>query len=60
MDGKDIVDATKLVKELVQCSLKWGSDKCPCQNHMWIKRKEPEDGPLNNRKSWNGKQIGKL
>ncbi len=27
---------------------------------MWIGRKEPEDRPLNDRKPWNGKQIGKL
>ncbi len=60
MDGKDIADAIKLVKELVQCSLEWGSDKHPRQDYVWIRGKEPEDGPLNDRKPWNGKQIGKL
>ncbi len=60
MDGKDIADATKLVKELMRCSLGWGTDKRPRQDHVWIGGGEPEDGPLNDRKPWNGKQIGKL
>ncbi len=60
IDGKDIADATKLVKELVRFSLKWGSDKRPRQDHVWIGGKKPEDGSLNDRKPWNGKQIRKL
>ncbi len=40
--------------------LEWGSDKRPHQDHVWIGGKKTEDGPLNDRKSWNGKQIGKL
>ncbi len=27
---------------------------------MWIEEREPKDGPLNDRKAWNRKQIGKL
>ena len=34
MDGKDIADATKLVKELVRCLLVWGTDGCPRQDHI--------------------------
>ncbi len=53
MDGKDIIDVTKLIKELVRCLLEWVSDKRPRQDHVWIGGKEPEDGPLNDRKPWN-------
>ena len=54
MNGKNIADATKLVNELVQCSLEWGFDKRPCQDHVQIGGKKPEDELLNNRKPWNG------
>ena len=60
MDGKDIADATKLVKELVRCSLVWGTDGRPRQDHIWIGGGEPIHEPTNKRKPWNGKQIGKL
>ncbi len=60
MDGKVIADAIKLVKKLIQCSLEWGSDKCPRHDYVWIRGKEAEDGSLNDRKPWNGKQIGQL
>ena len=36
IDGKDIADVTKLVKELVRCSLVWGTDGRPHQDHIWI------------------------
>ncbi len=55
IDGKDIVDATKLVKELVQYYLGWDSNKRPCQDYMWIRGREPEDGYLNDRKPWKRK-----
>ncbi len=50
MDGKDIADATKLVKELMQYLLKSGSNKYFCQDYVWIRGKEPQDGLLNDRK----------
>ncbi len=56
MDGKDISDATKLVKEHVRCSLEWGTSGQPRQDHIWIRGREPR----NERKSWNGKLIVKL
>ena len=60
MDGKDIADATKLVNELVRCSLVWGTDGRPRQDHIWIGGGEPIHEPTNERKPWDGKQIGKL
>ncbi len=56
MDGKDISDATKLVKEHVQCLLEWGTSGQPQQDHIWIRGGEPR----NERRSWNGKLIRKL
>ncbi len=43
MDGKDISDATKLVKEHVRCSLEWGTSGQPQQDHIWIGRGEPRN-----------------
>ncbi len=60
MDKKDIVDVTKLVKKLAQCLLEWGSDKFLHQDYVWIGKREPENGLLKDKKSWNRKQIGKL
>ena len=33
-NSKDISDAAKLVKELVQCSMVWGTSGEPCQDHI--------------------------
>ncbi len=60
MDSKNIVDATKRIKKLVQCLLEWDSDKRPCQDYICLGEREPEDGPPNDKKPWNRKQIGKL
>ena len=60
IDEKDIADATKLVKENVWCLLVWGTNGHLCQDHIWIEGGEPIHEPTNERKSWNGKQIGKL
>lgn len=60
MDGKDIVYITKLIKELVQYLLQWGSDKCSFQDHVYIRERKSENVPFNNRNSWNRKQIRKL
>ena len=56
MDKKDISDATKLVKEHVQYSLKWGTSGQLRQDHIWIRKGEPK----NEGSSWNGKLIRKL
>ena len=56
MDGKGILDVTKLVKEQVQCFLKWGTSGQPQQNHIWIRGGELK----NERKPWNSKLIGKF
>ncbi len=56
MDGKDISDDTKLVKEPVQCLLEWGTNGQPRQDHIWIGGEKPR----NEGRSWNGKLIGKL
>ncbi len=56
MDGKDILDVIKLVKEHVQYSLEWGTSGQPRQDHIWIGRGEPR----NKGRPWNGKLIGKL
>lgn len=50
MNGKDIADAIKLVKELMQCSLVWSTDRRPCQDHIWIGEGELIDKPTNERK----------
>ena len=34
MDGKNIADATKLVNKLVWCLLVWGTNSCPCHDHI--------------------------
>ena len=41
MDGKDILDGAKLVKELVQCLIIWGTSGQPRQDHIWIGGGEP-------------------
>ncbi len=56
MDGKDILDATKLVKEHVWCLLEWDTSGQPRQDHIWIGGGEPR----NERRPWNCKLIGKL
>ena len=38
MDGKNILDATKLVKEYVRYLFKWSTSGQPQQDHIWIKR----------------------
>ena len=60
MDGKDIADAVKLVNKLVRCSLVWGTDRHPRQDHIQIGGGEPIHEPTNERKPQNGKQIRKL
>ena len=44
----------------MRCSLVWGTDGRPCQDHIWIGGGELIHKPTNERKPWNGKQIGKL
>ena len=44
----------------MQYLLEWGFDKHLCQDYMWIRKRKPEDKPLNNRNLWNKKQIRKL
>ncbi len=56
IDGKDISDATKLVKEYIQCSLEWGTSDQLQHNYIWIERGELR----NEKRSWNDKLIGKL
>ena len=58
MNGKDIADATKLFKKMVQCLLRSGTNNCLCYDYIWMEDKKPED--LNNTKPWNRKQIEKL
>ena len=41
MDGKDISDVAKLVKEHVRCSMVWGTSGQPRQDHIWIGGGEP-------------------
>ena len=56
MDGKDIADTSKLVKEFVRCSLVWGgSNSYARQDHIWLGGNEP-----NERSPWGGKMIGRL
>ena len=56
MDGKDIADTSKLVKEFVHCSLVWGSSNSHVwQDHIWLAGNEPDE-----RSPWGGKMIGKL
>ena len=51
IDGKDIADATKLVKELVRCSLVWSTNGRPRQDHIWIGGGEHIHEPTNERQS---------
>ena len=60
MDSKDISDATKFVKEHVQCLMVWDTSRQPCQDHIWIRRGEPINRPSNKGKPWNGKLIRRL
>ena len=60
MDKKDIANATKLINKLVCCSLVWGTNGRPRQDHIWIRGREPIHEPTNERKLWNRKQIGQL
>ena len=56
MDGKDIADTSKLVKEFVRCSLVWGSSNSHGrQDHIWLRGNEPDE-----KSPWKGKMIGKL
>ncbi len=42
MNGKDILDTLKLVKELVRCSFVWGgSSNDAQQDHIWLEGDEP-------------------
>ena len=50
MDGKNIANATKLVKGLVRCLIVLGTNRRPCQNHIWIEGGEPIHKPTNERK----------
>ena len=50
MDEKNIVNVTKLVKKLVLYSLVLGINKYFCQDHIWIKGREPIYKPTNERK----------
>lgn len=59
MDRKNIADANKLVKKLVQYLLKWVTDKHFCQNHKQIRRRESVRF-FNDKKLSNKKQIRKL
>ena len=40
--------------------LVWGTDRRVCQDYIWIGGGESINEPTNERKPWNGKQIGKL
>ncbi len=56
MDGKDIADTSKLVKEFVCCSLVWGGFSSDTQqDYIWLGGDEPDKRSL-----WGGKMIGKL
>ena len=50
MDGKGIADVTKLAKELVWCSLVWGTNRRPRRDYIWIGGGEPIHEPTNERK----------
>ena len=60
MDGKDIANTTKLVNELVRCSLVWDINRHPRQDYIWIRGREPTYESINEKKPWNRKQIRKL
>ncbi len=56
MDGKDIADTSKLVKEFVRCSLVWGGSSSDArQDYIWLGGDEPDE-----RSPWGGKMIGRL
>lgn len=51
MDGKNITDTTKLVKELVQYLFICNSDGSACQEHILIQEGKSVDNPTNKKKS---------
>ena len=56
MDGKDIADTSKLVKEFIRYSIVWGgSSSCSQQDHIWLRGNEPDE-----RSSWRSKLVERL
>ena len=56
MDGKDIADTSKLVKEFVRCFLLWDDSSGRFwQDHIWLGGNEPDEKSL-----WGGKLVGRL
>ncbi len=44
MDGKNIADTSKLVKEFVRCSFIWGGSSSDArQDHIWLGGDEPDE-----------------
>lgn len=59
MNGKNIANATKLVKKLMQYKLEENMNKCTYQNHIQIEEKKYVE-LFNDKKLYNRKQIRKL
>lgn len=50
IDDKDIIDATKLIKKLLQYLMIQSINSCPCQDYIWIKGEESIDKLTNEKK----------